>query len=156
MFSRILVPYDGSEFSNKAVRWTIEHVKSLSKDVEIILLYVVPEIPLPPSYDYGMKIPYVKSTKEYRKEVFQQTRARASEMLNKMKNEFRHEGINNVKTRLSTGNATNQILMLALEEKADLIIIGSIGLSGTSKVKALGSVSRSISERARCPVLIVR
>ena len=35
------------------------------------------------------------------------------------------------------------------------MIIGNIGLGGLSKVKALGSVSRRLSEKASCPVLIV-
>lgn len=154
--NRILVPYDGSEHSNKAVRQTIEYAKSLSKDAEIILMYVVPEIHLPPSYDYGMQISYVKSTKEYRKELYQQMKMHALEMLNRKKDEFKDAGINNVRTRVSIGNPIEKILDLASGEKVDLIVIGSIGLSGISKLKALGSVSRSVSEKAKCPVLIVR
>lgn len=156
MSSRILVPYDGSEYSNKAVRQTIKYAKSLSKDAEIILMYVVPDIHLPPSYDYGMKISYVKSTKEYRKELYQQMKMRALEMLDRKKDEFKDAAINNVRTRVSMGNPIEKILDLASVEKVDLIVIGSIGLSGVSKLKALGSVSRSVSERAKCPVLIVR
>lgn len=156
MSNRILVPYDGSEYSNKAVRQTIKYAKSLSKDAEIILMYVVPDIHLPPSYDYGMKISYVKSTKEYRKELYQQMKMRALEMLDRKKDEFKDAAINNVRTRVSMGNPIEKILDLASVEKVDLIVIGSIGLSGVSKLKALGSVSRSVSERAKCPVLIVR
>ena len=44
---------------------------------------------------------------------------------------------------------------VAEEEAADLIVMGSIGLTGLSKLRALGSASRAVSERARCPVLIV-
>jgi len=43
----------------------------------------------------------------------------------------------------------------ANNEKVYLIVIGNVGLSRNSKVKALGSVSRSVSEGANCPVLIV-
>jgi nucleotide-binding universal stress UspA family protein len=154
--NRILVPYDGSEYSNKAVRQIIKYAKSLSKDAEIILMYVVPDIHLPPSYDYGMKISYVKSTKEYRKELYQQMKMRALEMLDRKKDEFKDAAINNVRTRVSMGNPIEKILDLASVEKVDLIVIGSIGLSGVSKLKSLGSVSRSVSERAKCPVLIVR
>ena len=55
----------------------------------------------------------------------------------------------------STGSIVNNILNYADKEKVDLIIIGNIGLGGLSKFKALGSVSRSVSEKATCPVLIV-
>ena len=50
---------------------------------------------------------------------------------------------------------SEKIVEFAEKENVDLIVIGNIGLSGLSKVKALGSVSRSVSESASCPVLIV-
>ena len=41
------------------------------------------------------------------------------------------------------------------DNKIDLIIIGSQRLNKFSKIKALGSVSRKISENADCPVMII-
>ena len=52
------------------------------------------------------------------------------------------------------GPPADSIVDFANDQKVDLIVIGNVGLSGLSKVKALGSVSRSVSERASCPVLI--
>jgi nucleotide-binding universal stress UspA family protein len=41
--------------------------------------------------------------------------------------------------------------------KADLIVIGGIGVTGVTKFfKDLESVSRNVSEKISCPVLIVR
>jgi nucleotide-binding universal stress UspA family protein len=37
-----------------------------------------------------------------------------------------------------------------------LIIMGTIGLTGVSKIKALGSVARKVSEMAKCPIMLVR
>lgn len=156
MSIKILVPYDGSEYSNRAVRQTVEYAKLHSKDAEIILMYVLPKIHFPPGYDYGMRISYVKSTREYQKELYQEMKTRASEMLNRKKDEFNYAGIDNVTTRLFIGNPVEKILNLASAEKVDLIVVGSVGLSGISRLKALGSVSRGVSERAKCPVLIVR
>jgi nucleotide-binding universal stress UspA family protein len=34
--------------------------------------------------------------------------------------------------------------------------MGTTGLSGLSKIKAIGSVARSVSEKAKCPVMLVR
>jgi nucleotide-binding universal stress UspA family protein len=50
---------------------------------------------------------------------------------------------------------SDTILKFANKEKANLIVMGNIGLSGISKLKTLGSVSRSIAEKSSCPVLIV-
>ena len=54
------------------------------------------------------------------------------------------------------GDPTEAILDYTLANNIDLIILGSEGLSGFSKLKALGSVSRRVSELAKCPVMIVR
>ena len=57
----------------------------------------------------------------------------------------------------NTGSSTSdQILKFAKDNQINMIIMGSKRLDkGVSKIKALGSVSRSVSERASCPVLIV-
>jgi nucleotide-binding universal stress UspA family protein len=52
-------------------------------------------------------------------------------------------------------SVSGKILELAEKDNVDLIIIGNVGLSGISKLKTLGSVSRAVSERSPCPVLIV-
>lgn len=60
-----------------------------------------------------------------------------------------------VKTRVEVGHPPDRILAVAEEEDVDLIVISNIGLSGFSKLMAVGSVSRTVSEKAKCPVLIV-
>ena len=57
---------------------------------------------------------------------------------------------------IKDGNISQEILDFAKKKRATLIIIGSQGLAGISKLKTLGSVSRKVSELAHCPVLIVR
>ena len=37
-----------------------------------------------------------------------------------------------------------------------IIVMGTTGLRGISKIKALGSVARHVSEEAECPVLLTR
>jgi len=66
--------------------------------------------------------------------------------------------ITNVKMKpeVSIGLPADKILEMVVEENEDLIIMGTTGLTGVSKIKALGSVARNVSERARCPVMLVR
>ena len=47
------------------------------------------------------------------------------------------------------------ILEFAKKNDIDLIVMGSKGLGGIKKIKALGSVSRKISENATCPVMLI-
>ena len=57
--------------------------------------------------------------------------------------------------RVVIGSPSEKILEFANANQIDLIIMGSQRLETISKIKALGSVSRKVSEAADCPVLIV-
>jgi nucleotide-binding universal stress UspA family protein len=56
---------------------------------------------------------------------------------------------------LSTGKAAPEIVVLAEEIKAGLIVMGSTGQGGIRSA-LLGSVSESVVRHAHCPVLVVR
>ncbi len=60
-----------------------------------------------------------------------------------------------VETRLKQGVPAEELLRATVDEKVDLIVLGSRGLS---QVRAffLGSVSDKVSHHAKCPALIVR
>ena len=60
-----------------------------------------------------------------------------------------------VETRLRQGVPAEELLRAAADEKVDLVVLGSRGLS---QVRAffLGSVSDKVSHHAKCPTLIVR
>jgi nucleotide-binding universal stress UspA family protein len=52
------------------------------------------------------------------------------------------------------GAAADALLAIAEEEKADLIVIGSVGMQGAKRI--FGSVPNKVSHRSRCDVLIVQ
>ena len=60
-----------------------------------------------------------------------------------------------VDTHTREGHPAEVILEVATEQEADLIVIGSRGLSGVRRF-LLGSVSAKVSEHAPCSVMIVR
>ena len=79
----------------------------------------------------------------------------ASKILEDERRKYAHHDIK-IEIISLNGYPSEKIIEFANNEKVDLIVIGNVGLSGLfSKVKALGSVSRNVSERASCPVLIV-
>jgi len=82
-------------------------------------------------------------------------RQQATDLLDKRVVECEKE---NVKTsyKILQGDAASEIITAAKKMRIDMIVIGSVGLTGIKKLKALGSVSRKISELSGCPVLIVR
>jgi nucleotide-binding universal stress UspA family protein len=64
--------------------------------------------------------------------------------------EFAH-----VDQRVETGKAYREILRVADEQRADVIVIGAHG-HGLIEQMFVGSTAQQIVRRAGCPVLIVR
>ncbi len=60
-----------------------------------------------------------------------------------------------IETVLAQGRAADTIVRQAARRRADLVIVGSRGLSDISEF-LLGSVSRQIVVQARCPVLVIK
>ena len=53
------------------------------------------------------------------------------------------------------GNPADEVLRFAEEEGVDLIVVGSHGRTGLSRM-LMGSVAEEIVRRAECPVLVVK
>lgn len=157
MYKKILVPYDDSEPSNKA----LDHAAAIAKmsgGSEVILLFVIAEFPTyhfierpARSIKTGEKI----TLSQYLKEVYELMEESANDVLDKKKEEIKKTAGLEIRTKLLTGHISNAIIDFAAKEKVDLIVIGNVGRSGISKIRTLGSVSRSVSERAPCPVMII-
>jgi nucleotide-binding universal stress UspA family protein len=60
-----------------------------------------------------------------------------------------------VETHVREGDPADVIIAVANEQKADLIVVGSRGLTGIKRY-LLGSVSSKVSHHASCSVMIVR
>ncbi len=56
---------------------------------------------------------------------------------------------------LTSGSAVNNIVSFAKSQKHDLVVIGSHGRIGFDKW-LLGSVANGVSQKTKCPVLIVK
>ena len=78
------------------------------------------------------------------------------EKIEERKEKYSNIGLD-IEIYITTGKPTEKILEYSNDIKADLVVIGSTGITGVSKFfKGLGSVSRNVSEKVSCPVLIVR
>lgn len=67
---------------------------------------------------------------------------------------LRREGVE-VTTAVRAGDADHQLLLAAQELDAELVVLGSRGLSGWESF-LLGSVARNVATHAPCPVLVAR
>jgi nucleotide-binding universal stress UspA family protein len=57
--------------------------------------------------------------------------------------------------RLVMGDPATEIVRVAEEEKAELIVLGTHGRTGLSRI-LMGSVAEAVVRHAPCPVLIYR
>lgn len=150
-YKTILVPYDGSAPANRALDKAIEIAKALGS--QIVLVYVVEEMHLPLS-KYSLKLPSNKIARENLERLYREMEKDGLEALEEKKKLCISAQVP-AKTAVLRGNTVEQILSIARKEEADLVIVGSSGFSGISKLKVLGSVSRKLSEQSPCPVMIV-
>jgi nucleotide-binding universal stress UspA family protein len=182
-YNKILVPYDSSKPSDNALQQAIQIVSDLlacereattnstQESIQIILLHVVEEIHIRiPNVYIGLRMIAGKPLKEYFKGIYEDMRNEASKMLDDIKKRIEstiHINIEKRGTKLFPsslvvipqiiiGNPAEVIIDVANnKQKVDLIIMGSTGLKGISKIRVLGSVSRHVCENAKSPVMLV-
>lgn len=151
MLRRILVPYDGSKYSEKALSRVMELAHNL--DSQVFLFSVINVDYISPPGMLGLI--RAKSEKESMKKWEKTVKTDSEKMLKSAAKKCQEKGIT-VSYSIGKGNIANEILNFSKKKKISLIVIGSQGLHGIEKFKTLGSVSRRVSEHAVCPVLIVR
>jgi nucleotide-binding universal stress UspA family protein len=141
MFARILVPYDGSNFSKKALDLAIEISKKFGSDLWFLTVL-----------DKDLPLQHTKTNADSR---------HAKKSLSSIELDLRNRVLDckeqgaSADYELIKGSPKETILRFAKKRKMDLIIMGSQGMHGIKKIKTLGSVSRAVSEKAQCPVLLV-
>jgi nucleotide-binding universal stress UspA family protein len=152
--TKILLPHDGTEMSDRAVDKAKEFARAFN--AEILLLHVIEDIPIPASLILGNDRTWIAQTKRsIAKKLKEGWMKMAQE---KIISNLSSENIK-ATTKVLVGSESSpaeQIIKFAKDNQVDVIIMGSQRLERiSSKIKALGSVSRWVSERAICPVLIV-
>ncbi len=156
LFSLIVVPHDGSAASDRALSHATK-IADMSK-CKLIILRVIPEIILPQKFfDHPIRSKMtgeIASTHEYLKEIYQELKTEAINTLETKKKEIESAGCK-VELKVAVGHPSKKILEFVEQERADLIVMGTTGLTGISKIRAIGSVARTVSERAKCPVMLI-
>ncbi|MBP2000891.1 nucleotide-binding universal stress UspA family protein [Paenibacillus shirakamiensis] len=143
VFQKILLAYDGSDSSNKALAKAAELVK-LSPESELIILHVYD---FPRFYIAEGFAPVPDSVNMEFVELANRTTDEAKRRLDEM-------GVSG-KVELAQGAAAEVILENAESQGADVIVVGTRGHGGIREF-VLGSVSHNIVQHARIPVLVVK
>ena len=142
-FYRIVVPTDFSTCSHEA--WALAQRLAGAFGSELIPVHVLVESPLWGEGPFNM---------ERVREVYESARTWARAELDKWAAQGKAAGFK-VRPVLRTGVPHEEIVALATDELADLLVIGTHGRGGVSRA-LLGSVADRVVRLAPCPVLTVR
>jgi nucleotide-binding universal stress UspA family protein len=157
-YSNILVPYDGSEQSNRALDYAVKIAKTCNSTV--LLFHTIEEILLPPtihSIRFKSKITGEEVSKEaYLKELHQELKNEMLTTLETIRTKYKEDKPNvTINVEVVVGYPPESIIKKIVDGKFPLIVIGTAGLRGFSKLHAFGSVARKVSENSSCNVLLV-
>ncbi len=138
LYMNILVPLDGSEYSQKALLQACDLAKNYQSN--LILIYVVDK---PRSLNLLDRKEYLGILRKFGDKVLVKGRETAKK-----------EGLD-VTTIMKEGNITNEIVKIAKIKNCNLIIVGNKGLGATARF-FLGSVSNKLANSSPCSILIVK
>ncbi len=145
-YQTIVVGTDGSESSLRAV----DRAASIAAEHDSQLIVVTAHPPtreerggwsVPPGSDHGQDYRQVRNAPIYA--ILQDARERAHKA-----------GAKNVQEKSVVGAPITALVQLAEEVRADLLVVGNVGLS-TVAGRLLGSVPSEVSRKSKTDVLIV-
>lgn len=142
MFTNILLASDGSECALKAAASAAALAKSFTARLTIVNVFE----PYQTVGPYG-EVVFGDMDGKYIAEMQGRAISQAGHVVDESDVPYQ--------CRQIIGHTAAEIVQMAEEEKCDLIVLGSRGLSGF-KSFLLGSVSDHVTHHAHCPVLIVK
>ncbi|KHF32529.1 universal stress protein [Paenibacillus sp. P1XP2] len=143
LFSNILLAYDGSKASNRALDKAVQLAQAAPGSV----IKVVHAFDFPRVFIGEGLAPIPASVNKDYYDLAEQTVEEAKRRLD-------DAGVN-YSAELIQGAPAETILKLAQEHGSDVIVIGSRGLGGIREF-VLGSVSHNVVQHARIPVLVIK
>jgi nucleotide-binding universal stress UspA family protein len=143
MFSKLLVPLDGSTLAERALPYAVRLAGRL--EAEILLLQVVELSPLLKG-SLLAEASLINSAETYLREV--------KEVITDLTLP-QHLPLERVHLKAITGNPSYEIAEIAASHKVDLIVMTTQGRSGLAHL-LMGSTAASVIQHTELPVLVIR
>lgn len=152
LLRRITLATDGSAASTKAVEFVLTKLSSDHAtagngrgQIQVNVVHVMTRRPLAP-IQFRFQAPWVRSE--------QKVKDAANKLVDRIVLQLTNAGFL-AKPVLKIGDPAEEIMKVAAQRHAELIVMGAKGLSAVDRI-LLGSVSTRIVQYAHCPVLVVR
>jgi nucleotide-binding universal stress UspA family protein len=144
--TKILVASDGSKDAELAATSAADLARSTGSELHVVSVF--PGSAYVHPY-YEVRFP--EAAERLRREALEERQ----EMLDEQVERIRKAGKDVAQTHIRMGEAAKEIVALAEEMGAGLVVMGSHGLGGIRRA-LIGSVSAAVVTHAHCPVLVVR
>jgi nucleotide-binding universal stress UspA family protein len=142
IFKNILVPYDGTNFSNRAFQRALDIAK---KDGSKITIFTVIE------GEYSA----VRGFSKVNPQVIKKQQSAAKKYISKLESTAKNSDVS-ISVKIKQGaKIVKEIVNFAKSKKSNLIVMGSHGRTGLNKL-ILGSVANGIAQQAKCSVMVVK
>jgi nucleotide-binding universal stress UspA family protein len=151
--TKILLATDGSREAELAARTAADLAKKTHSELHVVHAFGIAPVG-PPVYPEATELQSVEfeAENEERQRISEQ---RAREVLETEVQKVRSGGGSVAVEHLVEGRVAPEIVGVAEEIGAGLIVMGSRGLGGIRRA-LMGSVSDLVTRHAHCPVLVVR
>jgi len=143
---KIIVAFDGSNDAVKAMRLACALTLKFTSELVVVHVFSSPSVGY--SATSGMPIPDYKALEDAK-------RAGAKEVLSKGLQLASDQGVKAKGELIEAPSVVEGLVEFAANEKADLVVTGTRGMTGFKKL-IMGSVSSGIVNHAHCPVLVAR
>jgi len=151
MSKKFLVAVDGSEHGWKAADLAADLAKA--SDAELILLHVIDEVPVTAGLGRYAQVEGVSL--EELNARYRATRSLSDIVIHDAETRARETGVTRVSSLVVEGDAAAEIVEQAKLANADMVFLGSHGLSDIQGL-LIGSVSHKVLHQAPCTCVVVR
>lgn len=144
VLAQVVLAADGSKHSRMAAEFLTRQMLPEAAHVSVLTVIESPVTELAARYFDATRLSALLRPRQ----------ERAARLVEQIRTLFLKEGYA-VTGQVASDHVTDTILQYAARSKADLVVAGSRGLTGSERLQ-LGSVSEALLKYAKCSVLIVR
>jgi len=143
IFNNILVAYDSSSFSNRAFKSALDVAESNKSKITIASVIT------------GVYQPSIGFTMKYSKEMLEKYTKTLQKTFSNLESVAKKKNIKISLKILQDPSVSKAVVNYVNSHKFDLVVIGSHGRTGLNKM-ILGSVANSVTQKVKCPIMVVK
>jgi len=142
-FKNILVAYDSSSFSNRAFKRALDVAESNKSKITIVTVIT------------GVYQPSIGFTMKYSEKILEKYTKTLQKTFSNLESAAKKKNIKISLKILQDPSVAKVITNYVNSHKFDLVVIGSHGRTGLNKM-ILGSIANNITQKVKCPVMVVK